>query len=87
LRKPGETLPNDNDPNKEGVMKPVQFPKPKPDKQPGANPDGEPDAAPPASTQPAPADGSQPAAPPSTATPPAVKPQMLQTSVAASGAN
>jgi len=65
LRNPGEKLPGDNDPNKAGVMKPVQFPTKKPDVQPGANPDGEPEAQPanttqPASTQPAPADASEP---------------------------
>ena len=43
LRKPGETLPTDD--QKVGVMKPVQMPKPKPAAQPGENPDGEPDAA------------------------------------------
>jgi hypothetical protein len=50
LRKAGETLPQDDDKNREGAMKPVQFPKQKPDDapvahapvQPGANPDGEP---------------------------------------------
>ena len=74
LRKPGETLPADT--NKSvGTMKPVQFPKQKPDAQPGANPDGEPEAQPAAGTQPAPADASQPASP----TSPAAKPQMLQT--------
>jgi len=58
LRNPGEKLPDDD--NKSvGVMRPVQFPKPKPASQPGANPDGEPDAQPPASTQPA-----APASPP-----------------------
>ena len=70
LRKPGETLPNQNapggDPNV-GVMKPVQFPTKKPDPQPGANPDGEPDAQPPApaqppgAVQPPPPDASEPA--------------------------
>jgi hypothetical protein len=70
LRKPGETLPAQNipggDPNV-GVMKPVQFPKPKPAPQPGANPDGEPEAQPPAGpaqpptgVQPPPPDASQP---------------------------
>jgi hypothetical protein len=61
LRNPGEKLPSDNGPDKTGVMKPVQFPKPKTDPQPGANPDGEPDASPPANAQPAPADASPPA--------------------------
>jgi hypothetical protein len=45
LRKPGETLPDDA---KNGEMRPVQFPKPKPAAQPGSNPDGEPDAQSPA---------------------------------------
>jgi hypothetical protein len=66
LRKPGEKLPTDNDPAIGGGMKPVQFPKQKPDPQPGANPDEEPAATPPApaqppsNAQPAPADASQP---------------------------
>ena len=72
LRNPGETLPSDDPRNRQGAMRPVQFPKPKADPQPGANPDGEPDASTPstpASTpaQPAssgqPSGGSQPAAP------------------------
>jgi hypothetical protein len=50
LRKPGETLPTDNDST--GVMRPVQFPKPHTDDTPGANPD-EQSSAPPASTPPA----------------------------------
>jgi len=47
LRKAGETLPTDEDNKKAnvGVMKPVQFPKKKPDTQPGANPDDAGDAA------------------------------------------
>jgi hypothetical protein len=49
LRNPGEKLPTDDE--KTGVMKPVQFPKPKPAPQPGANPDGEPDAQPAAPAQ------------------------------------
>jgi hypothetical protein len=70
LRKPGEKLPDQNNPSGDpnvGVMRPVQFPKPKADPQPGANPDGEPEAQPPApvqppsGVQPAPADASQPA--------------------------
>jgi hypothetical protein len=90
LRNPGEKLPQDDDKMSAGVMKPVQFPKEKPVPQPGANPDGEPDStskdSAPADTtqQAAPAAGSQPAAttdPP--AEPPATKPQMLQTPVAA----
>jgi hypothetical protein len=59
LRNPGEKLPDDNDPSKAGVMKPVQFPTKKPDPQPGANPDAEPDASPQANVQPAPPDASQ----------------------------
>ena len=80
LRKPGETLPDQNvpggDPNV-GVMKPVQFPKPKAEPQPGANPDGEPEAQPPApaqppaGVQPSPKDAAQPApAQPQPAPPP-----------------
>ena len=57
LRKPGETLPTDN--QSTGVMRPVQFPKPHPDEMPGANPD-EQSSAPPANTQPA---SSTPASP------------------------
>ena len=45
LRTPGEKLPTDN--QNTGVMRPVQFPKQKPDAQPGANPDEAPDAQPP----------------------------------------
>jgi hypothetical protein len=60
LRNPGETLPDDSTKD-HGVMRPVQFPKPKPETQPGANPDGVPDAPPPATAQPA--AGGQPATP------------------------
>jgi len=64
LSGPGEKMPNANE---RGTMKPVQFPKQKPDTpQPGATPDGEPEAQPPADTQAPSADGSQPA----TTTPP-----------------
>jgi len=76
LRNPGESLPQDDPKNQSvGTMRPVQFPKPKPDdtqqsSQPGANPDGVPDAAPAsqpaAPAQPAGSDGSQPAKPSST---------------------
>jgi hypothetical protein len=60
LRKPGEQLPTDDDKSSRvGVMKPVQFPKPKPAPQPGANPDGDTGTQP---AQPA-ADASQPAKP------------------------
>ena len=77
LRNPGESLPQDQDKASVGVMKPVQFPKPKPetqpDPQPGANPDGVPDTpAPAAGTQQAPADSSQPSTPSTPA-----KPQMV----------
>ncbi len=78
LRKPGETLPADDDKaSRVGVMKPVQFPKPKPDAQPGENPDG-----PPADVQPAPGSTQAPAAgaqtqPADPSQPPPVKPQML----------
>jgi len=69
LRNPGETLPSDDPRNRQGEMRPVQFPKPKADPQPGANPDGEPDASTPSipTAQPAssgqPSGGTQPAAP------------------------
>ena len=49
LRNPGEKLPSDDDPTRIGVMKPVQFPKKKPDPQPGANPDEQSDATQPQS--------------------------------------
>jgi hypothetical protein len=64
LRAPGEQLPTDDAKANQsggqknvGVMKPVQFPKKKPDTQPGANPDSvsdpQPDAAKPAASDPA----------------------------------
>jgi hypothetical protein len=84
LRNPGEKLPSDDPSNRVGAMKPVQFPKPKPAAQPGANPDGEPDATPPAGAQPAANGQSVPA---DTSQPPAAKPQMLQSTMASSGAN
>lgn len=79
IRNPGEKLPDDKD---TGVMKPVQFPKPKPAAPPtGAQSDGTQPAQPsgqaapaqaaPASTQAAPASGQPPAAQP----PPADSPQ------------
>ncbi len=49
LRNPGEKLPDDDQTN--GVMRPVQFPKPHPDEMPGANPD-EQSSAPPAAAPP-----------------------------------
>jgi hypothetical protein len=49
LRNPGEKLPSDN--QNEGVMRPVQFPKPHPNEMPGANPD-EQTSTPPPSGQP-----------------------------------
>jgi hypothetical protein len=58
LRKPGETGPvgastSDADPSgRTGVMKPVQFPKPKPASQPGANPDEQSDSTQPAGQSP-----------------------------------
>ncbi len=65
LRNPGEQIPSDQNvvqPSGQknvGVMKPVQFPKKKPEPQLGANPDGEPEAQPdaskPAAVQPDPA--------------------------------
>jgi hypothetical protein len=63
LIKPGEAAP-DADVDKDsryGVMKPVQFPKPKPDPQPGQNPDGPPaEAQPPAAPSSSSSDASQP---------------------------
>src|SRR5271165_4206984 len=56
LRKPGEKLPDDE---VNGAMKPVQFPKPKPETQPGANPDDQPDSSQPAGGN-SPGDSSQP---------------------------
>lgn len=47
LRNPGEQLPNDQ--NTDGVMRPVQFPKPHKDDVPGANPDEQPATPAPAS--------------------------------------
>lgn len=50
LRNPGEKLPTDN--KDEGVMRPVQFPKPHPDEMPGANPDEQSSAPPSGQPQP-----------------------------------
>jgi hypothetical protein len=47
LRNPGEQLPNDQ--NTDGVMRPVQFPKPHKDDEPGTNPDEQPATPAPAS--------------------------------------
>jgi len=69
LRNPGEKLPADD--QRVGAMKPVQFPKPKPETQPGANPDGEP--SPPEPVQPPAPATAQPTGPPATS-----RPQMLQ---------
>ncbi len=69
IRNPGEKLP-DNANTGAGDMKPVQFPKPRPDDQPRAHPDATqappagqnpPAGSPPADVQPTPADASQPA--------------------------
>jgi hypothetical protein len=77
IRNPGETLP-DNSKN-DGVMKPVQFPKPKPADPPQAQPDTPSAApatpAPPADTQAAPGDASQ-AGPPKPQTPAPVTSQL-----------
>jgi hypothetical protein len=64
LKRPGETLPVDDDPDKQrvGDMRPVRFPTPKPASQPGDNPDGEPAATPATSGPPLP-DASQQSAP------------------------
>jgi hypothetical protein len=85
LRNPGESLPADDDKNRDGPMKPVQFPKPaqnpppaaQPAAQPGANPDGVPDAQPTTGSQAAPANGSQPASSQPGAPPNGAKPQGL----------
>jgi len=85
LRNPGETLPSDDPKNRVGVMKPVQFPKPKqdpqpdaqPSAQPGANPDGVPDSQPTTSAQPSPTNTSpSPTSPSPTSPPSEAKPQM-----------
>jgi hypothetical protein len=80
LRNPGESLPQDQDKSSVGVMRPVQFPKPKtdtqqPDPQPGANPDGVPDT-PATSSAPAATPSAGDSSQPSTPNPPA-KPQMV----------
>jgi len=62
LRDPGETLPTDK--TRVGVMRPVQFPKDKPDAQPGSS-----SGSPPASGQTAPAKSPGDAQPPPTNTP------------------
>jgi hypothetical protein len=81
LRNPGETLPADDDKNRIGPMKPVQFPKPAqnppPAAGPGANPDSVPEAQPSTGSPAAPADGSQPAQPAAPAN--GAKPQGLVT--------
>ena len=73
LRKPGESLPTDN--TSDGVMRPVQFPKPHTGEQPGVNPPGNnPDEQPStsaASSQPAQATYPQPAPQDNTSPPPA----------------
>ena len=69
LRNPGEQLPQDQDKNSAGVMKPVQFPKQKPDDYPDASrlprqkPTDEEGQAQPDGSQPAQTDQSTPAAP------------------------
>jgi hypothetical protein len=80
LRNPGETLPDDQNKNT-GVMKPVQFPKPKPEEMPGQNPDDQQPASPapaassPAASQPATGNsGSQPAPSSSAPSPSASQP-------------
>lgn len=68
LRKPGETIPNDDGKDSRvGVMKPVQFPKQEPDDEPNARPNGPSDTTQSAPAQaPSSASGSQsaPASPP-----------------------
>jgi hypothetical protein len=90
LRNPGESLPADDDKNREGPMKPVQFPKPaqnpppaaQPGAQPGANPDGVPDAQPATGSQAAPANGS----PPGSAQPASSQPASAQPGAPPNGA-
>jgi hypothetical protein len=79
LRNPGETLPSDDPRNRQGEMRPVQFPKPKADPQPGANPDGEPDASTPAAPASQPASTSQPpgGTPPAAPAPPPAANQLV----------
>ncbi|MGA9668135.1 MAG: hypothetical protein WBQ94_02950 [Terracidiphilus sp.] len=70
IRKPGETLPDIS--NQGGVMRPVQFPKPKPDEQTSAQPDT---PAAPAGTQSPAGDASQAGTPkPQTPVPDASQP-------------
>jgi hypothetical protein len=76
LRKPGETgtvgtSTSMGDPTgRTGVMKPVQFPKPKPDSQPGANPDEQSDSPQPPGQTPTPDPGAPSLQPPANVTPP-----------------
>ena len=75
IRNPGETLPDNS--NNGGVMRPVQFPKPKPDEQTPAQPDTPPAA--PAGTQVSPGDASQASPPkPQTPAPDASQPNQLR---------
>jgi len=70
LRNPGEKLPTDSQTN--GVMRPVQMPKPKPAEQPGTSPDEQSDSTQPQQAgQASPADASQSGS---------AKPQQSQTS-------
>ena len=70
LGAPDEKMPGSD--QREGVMRPVLFPKPKPAAQPGANPDGEQEAQPQADSATPPANSTSPAAPPP---PPQTQPQ------------
>ena len=70
LRNPGEALPQDQQPNAPGAMKPVQFPKQKPDDYPDASklprqkPTDEADQPAGDGSQPGQPDQSKPAPPP-----------------------
>jgi hypothetical protein len=75
LKRPGETLPVDDDKDSQrvGDMRPVRFPDKKPAAQPGDNPDGEPAATPGNSGTPLP-DASQQSAPTDSGKQPAGQP-------------
>jgi hypothetical protein len=87
LRNPGETLPADGD-KSIGAMKPVQFPKPRPDPptdvQPGAQPGANPDGEQPDSSQ---STGTTPSASPSTGTTPSSAPAQPKNWVGGFGLN
>jgi len=88
LRNPGEKLPSDDPTARDGVMKPVQFPKPRPDPptdvQPGAQPGANPDGEQPDSSQ---STGTTPSASPSTGTTPSSAPAQPKNWVGGFGLN